>query len=734
MDVKVEFDAEQGVPISLRRLLAVDQTRFERLLAGFVAIYDRAFPVSSEREDPHAWRARLGEAPPPSEPWMDIGLLLSAGDGGERVLGGVAFEHYARSRCGLVTYLVVDERERGRGHARRLLGHALGALRRRSAERDEALAAVFAETEWPDRLDSADVHLVRAARRRLAVLARLGARVLWDVDYVQPQLAGASVRARHLRLILIDDGDGGPVAGRVRGESVRAFLLEFYEALGVADVAADPDLQRMVASLGPILEALRMEAPVLASDSATVCLHWVCEDGVAGAAEPCPVFCSMERDLLSYNFQEPPPFVTHCVTRGGNCATGNESGFEIEVRFPSLTRYRSEGRDEVRLCGATRRRLRGLLSCTRFHDARIAVWHLALRPAAGEWFDEYDLIKLIHLYDGVTEETRLHEEARFTIAGREPVDVGGMLSAVARLRCADGAAPGRPVAGTVELIDRSGEGGLLAALESMRKGQREAARAPGAMARIDALCGVVTGIFDFDEIDLAEAEDTLTATLRAPGSFMRLHRRTLVYVADQDRALDATRETVGISPYLIIPHAVLIFNEALLREANREADRVAGLDAPSLDALTAARALIDENLNALWLPNVFNYDTERTIYARGLAGRGAIDRQRSVRRKLQEIESWIAKGWQIRRDNSEMAIAILLMWISLVQIKDPVYAAIEEAFGIAKEDAQWQAWLAFGATGVLLSLAIVAVWRHGIPRMREAKRRSRASREVRPGR
>lgn len=105
--------AEQAVPalVSLRGLLRADRARFDRLMAGFVPIYDAAFPIASEREDPAEWPARMSDARPANEPWMDL-VVLVAGDG-EAVLGGVAFEYYPQSRCGLLTYIAIDPAARG---------------------------------------------------------------------------------------------------------------------------------------------------------------------------------------------------------------------------------------------------------------------------------------------------------------------------------------------------------------------------------------------------------------------------------------------------------------------------------------------------------------------------------------------------------------------------------------------------------------------------------------------
>ncbi|RJQ09808.1 MAG: hypothetical protein C4551_03380 [Bacillota bacterium] len=86
----------------------------------------------------------------------------------------------------------------------------------------------------------------------------------------------------------------------------------------------------------------------------------------------------------------------------------------------------------------------------------------------------------------------------------------------------------------------------------------------------------MTGIFDFDQIDLEEAVDTLIPTFADATAFLRNHRCTLTCIAEEDRSMDECWEEVGISPYLLIPHAALLHNEAISEVANEVMDRATG--------------------------------------------------------------------------------------------------------------------------------------------------------------
>lgn len=123
---------------------------------------------------------------------------------GDSIVGGVTYEHYPRSNCGLVTYLLVAPEARKRGLGRRLFTEAARELY------DAGAHAVFGE-----------VH--RDAPETLARFVRWGACVL-DVPYVQPSLGPGLPRDAGLCLIVHP-----PVPATVDERVVNAFIDELYE-------------------------------------------------------------------------------------------------------------------------------------------------------------------------------------------------------------------------------------------------------------------------------------------------------------------------------------------------------------------------------------------------------------------------------------------------------------------------------------------------------------------------
>jgi len=140
---------------------------------------------------------------------------------GEEILGGICYERYPRSRCGLVTYMVVAPAARGQGLGEQLLRAASKALY------DGGAPAVFGEVLDHGVLarEHGDFAAASAARGRLERFQRWGARIA-EVRYVQPALAPGLHRDRDLLLIVLAGEE--PVPADLPEEVVRGFLEELY--------------------------------------------------------------------------------------------------------------------------------------------------------------------------------------------------------------------------------------------------------------------------------------------------------------------------------------------------------------------------------------------------------------------------------------------------------------------------------------------------------------------------
>ena len=206
------------------------------LLARF---YDEVYlpAFAHQREPREVWDAQL-IAPTPT---LHREIVL-AGEGLDdvataRLDGGAIGEWYPRSRCALLTYLVVAPGARAQGLGRALLTAVRQALAAHARRRGAEVAAVLGELSDPAGSPE--------AAARLARFRRWGARTIAH-RYIQPSLGPGLARDRDLRLIAFFDG--APPAC-LPGAPLRAFVRELYAATENVDPEDDPEL-------GPILGAL----------------------------------------------------------------------------------------------------------------------------------------------------------------------------------------------------------------------------------------------------------------------------------------------------------------------------------------------------------------------------------------------------------------------------------------------------------------------------------------------
>ncbi|HEY9197783.1 MAG TPA: hypothetical protein VIR60_00365, partial [Gammaproteobacteria bacterium] len=401
----------------------------------------------------------------------------------------------------------------------------------------------------------------------------------------------------------------------------------------------------------------------------------------------------------------------------------------IVIDFPAEFVYHSEGRAPRLVCPQPHRKADLLVSSTRFLACGTRIWHLVITPRPGETFNEYDLIKLIHLYDGRTERTGLKDSIRFRFGdtGTERIPAADLPrrlglplqpDAVPELKC-----------GTLELLigihgesgEAAGENPCLDVFDTLRRAREPDGAAAGRQLKtwmerdcrerriIMAYCGIVTGIFDFDKIDDEEVLDTLEPTFAASSAFLRIHRRSLISIADDDRSMRECWNSVGISPYLILPHAALLYNETLVDSAECRLDAALNDPDAKLAALESAHIDADRHLNTLYLPNVFNYITERSLFEAGGECRGSNARRSAVLAKLDQLKGHIDIVRERERNRGQVVIQVLLAVISVLQIK-----------GIIAEIFDWQkqnpgVWLALSIVMLILVGAVWWSYRKGLP-------------------
>jgi hypothetical protein len=180
----------------------------------------------------------------------------------------------------------------------------------------------------------------------------------------------------------------------------------------------------------------------------------------------------------------------------------------------------------------------------------------------------------------------------------------------------------------------------------------------------------------------------------------------------------------GVSPYLLLPHAVLLHNEQVLREATQAAQevraavaRLAAARRELRDALhrthwrrpirgpirvlraAAASALASRHarrelrhkrerlhraLDRDYLPNVFHYPNERRIYDAGERSRGLDALAQDARESLNEFDALWDGGTAMRRamaDDLKAGLLFAFAGLALKDYFDPIALLI--IFGVA---------------------------------------------------
>jgi GNAT superfamily N-acetyltransferase len=192
----------------------------EGLLDEFHAgVYWEAFP--DQQEPVEVWKRALWGGASPYELTIRIAGRALRDREQREIAGGIAFEHYPRSRCGLITYMAIAPAARRHGLGRRLQRAAAMTLFSGGA------AAVFGEVNDPRLAGHGIDEPIEEMWRRLERNQTWGARVV-NARYVQPALAPGLTRDHGLCLIALAGTQGLPP--RMPGAIVRSFVAELYAA------------------------------------------------------------------------------------------------------------------------------------------------------------------------------------------------------------------------------------------------------------------------------------------------------------------------------------------------------------------------------------------------------------------------------------------------------------------------------------------------------------------------
>lgn len=684
-------------------LIDLAETPDEELLAQ---IYSGLYKKSFQREEERESLASLSEGL-----WNDSGpvrahFFVALQDGEPAAVDGfVACEYYPTSHCGLISYLAVEEAARGRGLGRALVKRAIEALGREADDDRVPLDAVFGEIHDPAKVQKSDD--VMSPFARLRVMDRLGARRV-PIAYVQPSLAPGQMPARSLMLVAFppatdprpklrpDEFDPQPSTGARRYRLVscpslrqlfrsrrsevfeslptavvRGFLTELYAALDVATDSADLDRAFIGLDGDSVeLEPLAIvERPRVSFSEFGIGFHFPVTSKKAHGSTA--ELASFEEDMLAYAYVHSPPFQTLTMPVPSHLA-------QVSVRFPAAVAFVSEGRAVLlRTAADEDRTLKFLVRAARtdFRRSGLSILHLVLGPTSHtgprsprneyDLPNEYDLIKLGKLWTGgegidptSVRDAAGEQYATFLADGKEYQKLSELAADIF-----SELVDSPPRAGTVQLLHPACPA-LSKEMQEIKTLEGAASASPEAVAA----GGLIQGLLDFVEIDADELADVFREVDAEKELISSLHKGTLLVASEDDRAFSAenVRQSVGLSPYLFIPHAVLAHNEHWVEDAIGKLDsKPVGWNSVGLARtrqLARTREDVSDTLARKLVPNVFHYHEQRQLYARGSQDRALDERITTVKRRLDALDAEITS----RHNAIRSAVAATIPLLALV--------------------------------------------------------------------
>ncbi|MBI3998521.1 MAG: hypothetical protein HY355_05760 [Armatimonadetes bacterium] len=472
----------------------------------------------------------------------------------------------------------------------------------------------------------------------------------------------------------------------------------------------------------------RDEIPVLRFTQYGVAFHFICVTPAKGAPRPQDPteIASFERDLLSYVYTQPPLLETHVLKHLPR--NYNERLLETRIQFDSPLVFQSEDQlitlQPPRGAPRVRHRLVQVrVAETRFPQSHLSVFHLVLCPRHGleeSGLSEYDVVKLAKLWVGKSdpevfqEPYTIENQVRFAPAGDDWMTISELAEAVS------GVTPLAARVGTIQLLEAEGfDWDALVPLISRLK-KELAGETPASDEREDrrpspelqAVAGILQCLLDFARVgDVYELRDVFGPAHLVEDELITIHKGALISIASEDRAYQASSEYVGISPYLLIPHAVLLHNHEQLSRAQEAWDEVEAYGGPERSPrwhLDRARVVMGRALDRDYLPNVFHYPGEQELYITGEQSRGLAGLKQVLRDRLSAIVGELEARRDHRRWMADVGTNLLLGVLSVItglQLANMVMAP-ETARRIA-------------AGGILLAAALYLTWR-----IRAARRQS----------
>lgn len=646
--------------MELRIIQKNNAERNAKLLERFsTEIYLPAFPNKNEREPFEIITSRLSSgALITACPSTYIILALDE----DRLLGGAIYDWYPHCKAAELIYLAVNQKFRRCGIGRTIMIEGSELLRDLIVKDGGEIHHLYFETHIPTYSDEPDS--INPAER-VRSFAQWGARLI-PINYIQPPLTKNCAAIKHLMLALL------PLKGHkqdnISASDLCFFLKEFYRGLDAED---SPYLKQMLQQIAIkagrkntiALEQLSEQSHYRFSDVCTT-LHYVVDSplGWDNDNTPCNGFYSYETDLFNYNRQTNRPFSTHLHSTFNDVRLHMPLAYSYTSENNSFHRITERGREQL-LCDLS-------LSYTFNSTIGLRIAHLTLAPASSAEWSELDIIKLATAFGSRQEQTCFNSLPMLQIGDAEPLDFISFLS----IHLGEGTYQPMSIGITeLELSQVKIDGKILPfAMSSFFDTFR-----PNLYAKLDGemknfasmLCGLTLGIFDFERMHSPEIYDTIKPIVWRENSFINLCRGHLLKLEcdPQCEEMEAAEELI-MSPYILIPSAVMAHNELLLDKAD-QLIKEASQNNVNINSLSNYIENIKHILYSEYLVDVFQYASEREIIQAGDIQRGLTARYETIESRVEILVGRLRDLKSLRDNRIDAFQGLLLALIALMNAR-----------------------------------------------------------------
>lgn len=665
--------------ITLKELIH-DQLSYSKNLACidvFKEIYTNAFPDINEREDWAAIEMRIcsAESTPRTFAFFDNHLQTA---------GGIIADYYAEIGVVHLIYIAVKPEERGTGIAKRLIKDLLPkAIRQMEENYDFQAKAILFESNipWLTQTDSID------PSTRLQIFEHFGAKAI-PIKYTQPALEIGKMEVSNLFLLTFPLSNQAQQT--IETTLLLSFLEAFYRGLGVQVPTENQAFNGMrkeilkKTSMNQITLTgiAQMEKPQIRLKKAAVCVQFtVVDDNTNSGSTLCPAFYSYETDLLSAHFQKRRPFESKF----------NEhlAVMEINIHYPEQYVYLSEGKQHLRYSERQTIPARLHINKTKALNGNTATYSIVISTAKEADFSELECIKLLNFFGSKQENVRMIDEIQWSTT---TIAKCSFLKFMTTLLGIDSQTQIEISSGILQTdtahinfvdqdiqfdwsdfylnLKRYHENHELAEQQYERTYYNDAVF----QAVNNIFCGFALGIFDFERMDFDEVTDTLIPRKANENYLLLLNRGILLCACHDDDMFAATLDSIGMSPYLLIPNMVLVNNEFTLSRIDYAIEKLYGSKNKrgqiALTDLRNVREEIDHWLHDNYLPNVFQYPSEKDLYEFGTNHRGLLIYKANLENNIQTLDDLKDELIANRQENSDLMMTLILTLLSGVQFQE----------------------------------------------------------------